>query len=109
MFIKLYYGDIHLHKVSRKYLERFQVIEWTQIYYRNHFVQSSKGHNSKSGLTGVSVLVFYTLSHSALHLYEVSLKYLERFFNLQSGHEYIVEMAIFNIYYVQRATTPKVG
>ena len=30
-------------------------------------------------------------------------------FNLQSGHEYIVEMAIFNIYYVQMATTPEVG
>ena len=30
-------------------------------------------------------------------------------FNLQSGHEYIVEMVIFNIYYVQWAATPKVG
>ena len=27
----------------------------------------------------------------------------------ESGQEYIVEMAIFNIYYVQRAATPKVG
>ena len=29
--------------------------------------------------------------------------------NLQSGHYCLVEMAIFNIYYVQRAVTPKVG
>ena len=26
----------------------FQVTEWIQIYYRNHYFQSSKGHNSKS-------------------------------------------------------------
>ena len=28
-------------------------------------------------------------------------------FKLQSGHKYMVEMAIFIIYYVQRAITPK--
>ena len=41
----------------------FQVTERTQIYYRNHYFQSSKGHNSKSRLTRVTVLVFCTLSH----------------------------------------------
>ena len=30
-------------------------------------------------------------------------------FNLQKGHKYIVEMATFKIYYVQRAATPEVG
>ena len=50
----------------------FQVTEWTQKYYRNHYFQSSKGHNSKSRLTRVTVLVFCTLSHNALHLCEVS-------------------------------------
>ena len=30
-------------------------------------------------------------------------------FNSQSGHQYTVEMAIFNFYNVQRAVTPKVG
>ena len=30
-------------------------------------------------------------------------------FNSQSGHKYTVEMAIFNIYYVQKAETPKTG
>ena len=34
------------------------------------------------------------------------MKISERVFNLQNGHEYMVEMAIFNI---QRAITPKVG
>ena len=30
-------------------------------------------------------------------------------FQLTEGSKYIVEMTIFNIYYVQRAATPKVG
>ena len=34
------------------------------------------------------------------------MKISQRVFNLQSGHEYIVEMAMFN---VQRAITPKIG
>ena len=57
----------------------FQVTGWTQIYYRTHSFQSSKRQNSKSRLTRVMVLVFCTSSHDALHLFEVSSKYLERF------------------------------
>ena len=71
----------------------FPVTEWTQIHYRNHYLQSPKGiwlswglmtrqplwHNSKSRLARVMVLVFYTLSHDVLHLCEVSSKYLEWF------------------------------
>ena len=57
----------------------FQVTEWTQIYYRNHYFQNSKGHNSKSRLTRVMFLVFCTLSHDALHLCDVSSKYCEWF------------------------------
>ena len=34
------------------------------------------------------------------------MKIFQMVFNLQSGHEYMVEMAMFN---VQRAITPKVG
>ena len=34
------------------------------------------------------------------------MKISQTFFNLQSGHEYMVEMAMFN---VQRSITPKVG
>ena len=139
-----------------------QVTEWTQI---NHYVQSSKGHNLKSRVTKVMVLVFCISSQNALHLCEVSSKYLEQFhitewthvhsrngyfqyllcskgatpkvglpelwflcsahclivlllflrnfiiisltvFNFQSGHEYMVELAIFN---VQRAIIAKEG
>ena len=29
--------------------------------------------------------------------------------SLQGWHEYMIEMAIFNIYYVQRVVAPKVG
>ena len=57
----------------------FQVTEWTQIYNRNHYFQSSKGHNSKSRLTRVMVLVLCTSPHDALNLCEVSSKYLEPF------------------------------
>ena len=87
----------------------FQVTEWTQIHYRKHYFQSSKGHNSKSRLTRITLLKFCTSSYDALHLFEVSLKISGRVFNLQSEHMYIVKMAIFNIYYVQRAGTTKVG
>ena len=55
----------------------FQVTEWTQIYYRNHYFQSSKGYNSKGGLTRVTFLVLCTTCHNALHLCEVSSKYLK--------------------------------
>ena len=34
------------------------------------------------------------------------MKISQTVFNLQSGHEYMVEMAVFN---VQRAITPKLG
>ena len=34
------------------------------------------------------------------------MKISQTVFNLQSGHEYMVEMAMFNL---QRTTTPKVG
>ena len=57
----------------------FQAKEWTQIYYRNHYFQSSKSHKSKSRLTRVRVLMLCTSSHDALHLCEVSSKYLEQF------------------------------
>ena len=76
----------------------FHVIEWTQIYNRNHYFQSSKGRNSKRRLTRVTLLMFCTSVYDALHLCEIKIS--GTVFNLQSGHKYIVEMAIFNIYYV---------
>ena len=72
----------------------FQVIECTQIHYRNHYFQISKGHNSKCRLTRVTILCFCSF-----------LKISRTVFNLQNGNEYMVEMAMFN---VQRAITPKI-
>ena len=122
-------------KLQENILNSFQVTEWTQIYYRNHNFQSSKGCNSKSRLTRVMVLMFCTSCYDALHLYEVSSKYHVRFssnraylysvhclmvlhtcekfhnniltaFNAQSRYGYMGEMAMFS---VQRAITPEVG
>ena len=49
----------------------FQLVEWTRVYGRNGYVQCSKGNNSKSRQTRVTIHVFCTSSHSALHLWEV--------------------------------------
>ena len=65
-----YHGDIHLLKVSRKYLKQFSSYR-VDIDYRNHYFQCSKGHNSKSRLSRVTALVFCTLSHNALYFCEV--------------------------------------
>ena len=52
--------------------------------------------------------MFCTSSHDALHVCEFLSKYL-KIYNLQSWYEHTVEIAISNIYYVQRVLTPKVG
>ena len=49
-----------------------RVKEQTRVHVRNGYVQCSKGNNSISRQTRVMVHVFFTLSHSALHYYEVS-------------------------------------
>ena len=46
----------------------FNLLEWTRVHGRNGYVQCSKDNNSKSMQTRVTVHVFYTWSHSALHL-----------------------------------------
>ena len=48
-----------------------------QVTERTHIFQCSK--DSKSRSSRVTVLVFCTLSHDALHLYEVLSKYLNNF------------------------------
>ena len=75
---ELYHVGIQLYEVSKKYLEQFLSCRVDQLYYRNHFFRNSKDHNSKSGLTWITVLVLCTLFYDALHLYEVSSNYLER-------------------------------
>ena len=140
-----------------------KLTERTQVHGTNGYVQCSKGKNSKSRQTRVTVHAFCTSTHRSLNLCEVSSKYLKRFptyiadtntwqkwvffqylrcskgcnskgrltsygscilhvvswcfkfvwdfmkisqmvFNLQNGHEYMVEIAMFNI---RRAITPK--
>ena len=95
----------------------FQLTERTGVHGRNGYVQYSIGNNFKNRQTRVTVHVFCTSSHSALHMCEASLKKSQMVFNLksgqkymvfnlQSGHKYMVEMAMFNL---QRAITSKVG
>ena len=92
---------VFCEKFINNILNGFQLTEQTPVHCRNDFVQYSKCNNSKSRQTRVTVHVFCKLSPSASHLCEVSWKY--------SGLVYIVQIAIFNIYYVQRAATPQVG
>ena len=57
----------------------FQLTEQTWVHGRNGYVQCSKGNNSKSKQTRVTVHVFRTSSRSVLHLCEVSWKYLVQY------------------------------
>ena len=106
------YGSYVVHVFSRCFCERFHEnisnsFQLT-IHGGNGYMQCSKGNNSKSRQTRVTVHVFCTLPQSALYLCEVSwISWTVS--ELWSGQEYMVEMAIFNIYNVQRAVTPKVG
>ena len=78
--------NVHLPKVSRNYLEQFSSYRVDTNNYKNHYFHSSKGHNSKSLLTRVIVLVFCNLPHNALHLCEVSSKYLEWYLTYRREH-----------------------
>ena len=60
----------------------FQLTELTRVHGRNGYFQyllRSKGGNSKSRLTRAKILVFCTSSLGALHIWEISWKYLKRF------------------------------
>ena len=57
----------------------FQVTEQTHILQKWHYFQRSKGHNTRSRLSRIRALMFWTLSHDALHLCEVLSKYLKQF------------------------------
>ena len=49
----------------------FQLTEWARVHGKNGYVQCSKGNNSKSRQTRVTVHMFCTSSHSGLYLCEV--------------------------------------
>ena len=87
----------------------FQLTE-TQAYGRNGYVKCSKGNNFKRRQTRNTIYKFCTLSHGALNLCSVSLKDLKRFPTYRADTStWMVEMAIFKIYNVQRAVTPTVA
>ena len=92
-------------KFQENILNSFQVTEWTQIFYRNHYFQclrviTPKEVNQSYGFCALHVLLeCFTFVRSFIKISGMG-------FNLQSGHEQMEEMAMFN---VQRAITPKVG
>ena len=66
-------------KFNEDTLNGFKVTERTRFCLRNCYLQSSKGHNSKSINTRVMVFAFCTSSNVCKYLFEVSGRYLERF------------------------------
>ena len=66
------YGDIHLHKISRKYFKKVFELQRGHEYITELF-NVQKVITPKCRLTTVTVLVFCTFAHDDLHLYEVSL------------------------------------
>ena len=71
-------------KFHEDILNGFKVTERTQFCLRNCYLQSSKGHNSKSINTRVMVLAFCTSSYIGKYLNEVSWRYFERFLSYRA-------------------------
>ena len=71
-------------KFHEDILNGFKVTERTQFCLRSCYLQSSRGHNSKSLNTRVMVLVFCTSSNVGKYLYEVSWRYFERFLSYRA-------------------------
>ena len=67
--------DLHLYQVEQKYLERVQSFGADTI----SLLIITKGHNSVKIVSGVTIFFICTSSNQDLHLYQVSLKYLELF------------------------------
>ena len=58
-------------KFRENIMKRIRFVERTRVCVRNGYVQCSKGNNSKSRQTRVTIHVFCTLSNCALHWWEV--------------------------------------
>ena len=87
----------------------FQLTERTRVHSRNGYFQyllCSKGRNSKSRLTRINGFCVLHVVSWCFTFVRSFIKISGMVFNLQSEHEYMVEMAMFN---VQRTITPKVG
>ena len=87
----------------------FQLTKRTRVHSRNGYLQyllCLKGRNSKSRLSRVT---FSCVLHVVSWCYTFVRSFIKisgTVFNLQSGHEYMVEVAMFN---VQITITPKVS
>ena len=94
---------LHLYEVLSKYLERFLTYRAvTNKWYRwpfSIFLSCSKVYKSRLTLGSAYPLM-------VLYIFEKFYEKSQMVFNLQGGHKYMVEMAMFNI---QRAITPKIG
>ena len=108
------YGALHLWEISWDISNCVQRTERTRVHGGNGYAQCSKDNNSKSRqiksysswvlhiFSWCFIFVFFSWCFIFVwHFVKISRTVSE----LWSGHEYIVEMAIFNIYDVQRAVT----
>ena len=66
------HSALHCVRFHENISNGVQLIERTQVHGGNDNVQCSKDNNSKSRLARVTVDVFCTSSHGALHLCEDS-------------------------------------
>ena len=78
VFCTLYHGDIHLHKVSRKYIKQFSSNR-ADTYIREITIFNVQMAITPVRLSRVEVLMFCTSSHDALYLCEFLSKYLKWF------------------------------
>ena len=94
---------------SSIYMSRTPIFKYTtlgpMIPKEKKYNLCSKGGNSKSRLTRDGFYILHIVSWCFTFVRNFII-ISRKVFNLQSGHEYMVEMTMFN---VQRAITPKVG
>ena len=97
--------------VLRKYFEQFSDYRVDTNILQKSLFSKFKGPSLQPKV-GSLELPFLCSARCLMMLY-ICMKFHKNIWNgfqlTQSGHEYIVEMAFFNICCVQRATTPKVG
>ena len=106
VFFTSYHGDIHLHKISRKYLKQFSSYRVDTYITETTTFNVQRVINSKVGLAEFGSCILHLISWCFTFVRKFT-KISETFSNIQSWHKYMVEMAIHNIYYVQRVANPK--
>ena len=91
----------------------FQLTERTRVYCRNcyfKYLLRSNVCDSKSRLTRVNVFVFCTFSILWCFTFVRNfIKISQMVFNLQSGHDYMVEMVMFNVQIGNNSKSRQIG